>query len=161
MQRKLTIAALSALAVYLLWPKKAKAEARPTAPLPQPTVEVPELPPVTVRETAGPSEPIASGLAYSVKPGESWSNIAERTYGNYRWWPFLWDTNRSKFPNPDKLAPGSSISIPPKSTLPLALQSAYFDRAEQHKKVWAAHRRSSNWGKSLPKLPASVTTPTR
>lgn len=172
------------VATYVLWPKKAKAaEPQPavapidTTPKVEPAPPLPPAapspgnpstaafwaqPPPPGRETVGPTEPIASGTSYTLKAGESWSNVAERTYGNFRWWPFLWDANRDKYPNPDRLSAGpNTITIPAKSTLPFTKQSAYFARADEHKRIWAAHKRSPNWGKTLPKMPASVLDATK
>ena len=94
----------------------------------------------------GPSTPLVAPAAsaadtlHTVQNGESWSNIAARAYGDYRWWPFLWDYNRSsstQLENPDKLLRGTSIKIP---ALPVmadsSFQSAIFDRALKHLAYW-------------------------
>lgn len=176
------LAALGAVGVMFFWPKKARAqEAAVIPPQPPPTPEpeaAPALPPAPPstgnpakveywaqkpppgRETVGPTEPINSGTAYIIKAGESWSNIAERTYGDYRWWPYLWDMNRAQYPDYTKVKGGNSITIPSKSGLPVEKRAAYFARAEAERKAWIDHKKAGKFGKSWPKIPASVTTPT-
>jgi hypothetical protein len=94
----------------------------------------------------GPSTPIttpAAGAADTLKTidrDESWSNLAARAYGDYRWWPFLWDYNRSgstQFENPDKLLRGVTVKIPSLPKLSdSGFQSAIFRRAQLHLDYW-------------------------
>lgn len=179
----LALAALGITGVVLFWPKKSKAAevVAPTPkpvdlpPQPEPPVALPPAPPSTGnpakveywaqkpppgRETVGPTETIPSGTMYTIKAGESWSNLAERTYGDYRWWPFLWDKNREQYPDYTKVRAGNTVTIPAKSSLPLEKRAAYFARAEAEKQAWIAHKKAGKFGKSYPKMPASVLTPT-
>lgn len=99
----------------------------------------------------GPSTPLVAPAAsaadtlHTVQNGESWSNIAARAYGDYRWWPFLWDYNRTastQLANPDKLLRGTSIKIPSlPSMADSAFQSAIFDRALKHLAYWKCRAR--------------------
>ncbi len=132
---------------YLLWPKKAKAEKKaPPAATPTPAPAAGGTEPVgSFRDPAtgvvieGPKGEIGVGIAYTVQRGESWSNIASRVFGDYRWWPFLWDYNRgngTQFPNPDMLKVGDSISIPAATPADAAYREAIFERALAHRQYW-------------------------
>jgi len=130
MDRKMTaLLALAAAAVgaYYLWPKKAAAEEQ----LPK----LPEGGAPDVAATPPPAGGTASGTftdpgsgatlvgpgtaipptttVYMVKRGDTWSGIASRLLGDYRWWPALWIANRpnAKFANPDTLNPGDQIQL--------------------------------------------------
>ena len=99
----------------------------------------------------GPSTPLvapaesAADTLHTVQNGESWSNIAARAYGDYRWWPFLWDYNRTastQFDSPDKLLRGASIKIPSlPSMADSSFQSAIFARALKHLDYWKCRGR--------------------
>lgn len=139
---------------FLLWPKKAKAQTpagadtKKDTPTPAPaagsttTLPSPGTPkfqdPATGTTIDGPSGKIGAGTAYAIQKGESWSNIASRVFGDYRWWPFLWDYNRTAqtFQNPDKLNVGDSISIPASTPKDAAYQRRIFERAAAHRKYW-------------------------
>lgn len=132
---------------YLLWPKKAKAEKKaPPAATPTPAPAAGGTEPVgSFRDPAtgvvieGPKGEIGVGIAYTVQRGESWSNIASRVFGDYRWWPFLWDYNRgngTQFPNPDMLKVGDSISIPAATPADADYREAIFERALAHRQYW-------------------------
>lgn len=138
--------ALGVLAYLIFKPKDVKAENATSNLLPAPE-------PDTKKETVGPSAPIAPTPTYTVKAGESWSNIAERVYGNYRWWPYLWDINvrtQPRFMNPDLLRTGDILEIP--TGVPLKKQAAVFLRAKTHADWWRGGRVGA--------MPASVLVPT-
>jgi hypothetical protein len=82
---------------------------------------------------AGPAGPIVlSNDRHIVKAGESWSNLASRAYGDYRWWPALWDANRSlgRFGNPSTLAVGDVVVIPKLPLESTRFKKLVFARAE-------------------------------
>ena len=112
--------------------------------------------PATGVTLVGPSEPIQTGVSYTVRRGESWSNIAARTYGDYRWWPFLWDANRTanRFTSPDSLAVGDVISIPSAPPASAEYRTAIFRRTTDHANYW---KRTAPRGQ----MPASVLTTTQ
>ena len=81
----------------------------------------------------------AQDTIHNVQRGESWSNIASRTYGDFRWWPYLWDYNRAistQFTDPDKLNRGDSIRIPPPPPMDPVFRDAIFLRAQTHRDYW-------------------------
>ena len=87
---------------------------------------------------AGPSTAIAGGAQHTIASGESWSNIASRAYGNFQWWPFLWDSNRSgsQFTDPNVLNVGDTITIPATVPADPAYQAAIFARAQADRAWW-------------------------
>ena len=138
------------LLYIILKPKTAAAAPTQVAPTPVVPPEAPAKPNAPTTETfkdpgtgatlVGPSEPIKSGQSYTVKSGESWSNIASRVYSDFRWWPFLWDHNRRTFANrfkaPDVLAVGDVIEIPAAPPVDAAYKSAIALRAKAHLDYW-------------------------
>ena len=145
--------------VYLLWPKKAKAEAPVKAAvpgqeatpapivgggMPAPSVET-FTDPSTGVVIAGPSTDIApppvgaADLIKTLERNESWSNLASRAYNDYRWWPYLWDYNRTgstQFPNPDDRKRGATVKIPAAPPEDPAFKNAIFARAAAHRRYW-------------------------
>jgi nucleoid-associated protein YgaU len=51
--------------------------------------------------------------AYTVKPGDTLSEIAEReeVYGNSLLWPLIWQANRKAIPDPNRLRAGQKLRI--------------------------------------------------
>ena len=149
-------AAAVAFGAYYLFGRKAKAEEAKKAVLSEglPAAKGGMPVPGFVKSGTQVKAPDA-GAADKVKTvstGESWSKIAKDSYGDYRWWPFLWDYNRSsstQLENPDNLLRGTTIKIP---ALPMdvdgSFKKAIFARAENHLKAYRLGRRGS--------LPASV-----
>jgi len=149
------VAGLGVLA-YLFWPKTAKAEKRVVPPppgkkeepTPAPTAgstsTVPGLLPTFKDEATGvtidgPSMPITpQAQTYTIKKGESWSNLASRSYGDFRWWPYLWDRNRGagKFGEPDRLNVGDVIVLAPPPPNDPAFKALIFARANAHRQYW-------------------------
>lgn len=157
---------LLAVAAYLiLRPKTAKAQTRPAVPAAPPAPPpAPALPqsvpspaggpvapastfndPATGVKIEGPSTKLAApapGTPDAIKTldrGESWSNIASRAYGDFRWWPYLWDHNRSgsnQFNNPDVLRRGDTIKIPQAPPADEGFKAAIFARAAAHRRYW-------------------------
>jgi hypothetical protein len=153
--RNAVIGVAALAGIYFLFLRKdakaAEQAAPPAVPPPPPDVgPAPNVP--LAKETAGASTPIPAGSTYTIKAGDSLSNLAERAYGNYRWWLFIWDRNRLFFTSPDAIPVGSSIAIPSKAELPTSEQTAYFARAKLHAQAWAGWKGK----KGTPPLPDAV-----
>ena len=56
------------------------------------------------------AEPVAR--TYTVRSGDSLSQISERYYGNPAHWQWIYDANRSKISNPNDIYVGESLTIP-------------------------------------------------
>jgi len=78
----------------------------------------PPAPPAAAEPSATPSPP-ATGGVYIAQPGDSWWSLAERHYGDGRFYRALFAWNRSIDPR-ISLAPGSRLEIPPVTHLRLA-----------------------------------------
>ena len=52
--------------------------------------------------------------AYSVRPGDTLSNIASHEYGKASDWPALWWANRHQVPNPSLITAGQRLRLPAK-----------------------------------------------
>lgn len=94
--------------------------------------------PATGVAIAGPSTSIQPTPSYTVQPNESWSNIASRVYGDYQWWPFLWDRNRTptRYLTPDNFQVNDTISLPTAPPMDPGYQAAIFARALAHRAWW-------------------------
>jgi hypothetical protein len=52
------------------------------------------------------------GHGYTVRPGDSLSQIAAREYGSAADWPALWWANRHRVPNPGMISAGQRLRLP-------------------------------------------------
>ncbi|HUW84697.1 MAG TPA: LysM peptidoglycan-binding domain-containing protein [Phycisphaerae bacterium] len=68
-----------------------------------------------------PSKPAGNGLAnrsesayrsYQVRQKDTWSSIARHELGDRARWRELYELNRGKFPNPNRIRPGVRIKLP-------------------------------------------------
>jgi nucleoid-associated protein YgaU len=73
------------------------------------------------RARPAPSKPASSDLAnhsesayrwYQVKQKDTWSSIARSQLGDRTRWRELYELNRSKFPNPNRIRPGVRVKLP-------------------------------------------------
>lgn len=68
------------------------------------------------------------------------SSMARRHYGSQVFWVYIYEANADKLHNPDKIAPGTRLLIPPKSSLPYGCEGqAAHDQAQQ--KAYEIQRR--------------------
>lgn len=90
------------------------------APLPpapaQPVVETPPTPPVAppvIIETPAPKpEPPPKPKTYTVRKGDCLWRIAGKIYGNPFKWPRIYEANKDKIKNPNRIYPGQVLKIP-------------------------------------------------
>src|SRR5215510_12998221 len=64
---------------------------------------------------------------YTVKPGDTLSEIARHVYGSRADWPALWWTNRHKVANPDAIVAGQRLRLStwhPRKRLPRSSRPA-------------------------------------
>lgn len=54
----------------------------------------------------------SSGKTYVVKSGDTLSSIAKQVYGDASKWRKIWDANKARVPNKDKLKVGTKLIIP-------------------------------------------------
>jgi nucleoid-associated protein YgaU len=116
-------------------PQPEPGELATTAPTPAvvekpAVVETPPMPPpVTPRiERPGTTKPIiekpvierpfvekpAASSTYTVKKGDSLSTISKHFYGDQKFWKRIYDANKDKIKDANKLKVGTVLTIPPK-----------------------------------------------
>jgi LysM repeat protein len=64
---------------------------------------------VTVSLHAAPAHQVPGH--YTVRAGDTLSNIARQAYGSRADWPALWWTNRHQIPNPDAIVAGQKLRL--------------------------------------------------
>jgi nucleoid-associated protein YgaU len=63
--------------------------------------------------TAPPARPLEQARSYTVAAGDSLSKIAKREYGDANKWPAIFEANRDKIKDPDRIHPGQVLTLPP------------------------------------------------
>jgi nucleoid-associated protein YgaU len=67
------------------------------------------------RSTTGEAdEPLApiGGQVYTVQKGDTLYKLARRFYNDQSRWRDIWEANRNRIPDPDKIAVGMKLIIP-------------------------------------------------
>jgi len=86
---------------------------------------------VTISLHAAPAHHVPG--QYTVKPGDTLSDIAKQVYGSRADWPALWWTNRHKVANPDAIVVGQRLRLstwhPRKAWIERAAMAASTPRA--------------------------------
>lgn len=59
-----------------------------------------------------PARPAANFVEYTVEKDDTLQKISKKFYDSYSKWPRIYEANRDKIPNPDKIKPGITINIP-------------------------------------------------
>lgn len=131
--KKIAVILIGAAALaWMLWPSKAKA-----TPVKQPPADNAQ------REIPAAVAPAVTYDTYTVKTGDSLSQIASNFYGdgskpstrgnqNWKWWPIIYDLNADVVKHPSKIKAGMVLKIPKKADLPLDKQADYFARAMRY-----------------------------
>jgi LysM repeat protein len=60
----------------------------------------------------GPAGPAAAPRTYTVKKGDTLSKIAKELYGNANDYKKIFEANKDKLKDPDKIQPGQVLTIP-------------------------------------------------
>jgi nucleoid-associated protein YgaU len=63
--------------------------------------------------TAPASRPLEQARSYTVVAGDSLSKIANREYGDANKWRAIFEANRDKINDPDRIFPGQVLNLPP------------------------------------------------
>jgi len=91
----------------------------PVTPSPRPTAAVskPPTPPAqptpSLKTADEPLEPVsAAGRTYTVQKGDTLYKIAKKFYGDGSKWKKIWEANRNRVPNPNRLKEGTRLTIP-------------------------------------------------
>lgn len=62
--------------------------------------------------TAASPAPVAAPRTYTVEKGDSLSKIAQRVYGRADRWTLIFEANRDKISDPDRIYPGQVLVVP-------------------------------------------------
>jgi len=100
-------------------PAASEAVAAPAAALAQPSLHAEAAPRTSAGGLSPASAPLAEPAVYVARPGDSWWQVAERAYGDGRWYRALFAWNRVLDPRVS-LAPGTRLEVPPRSRLEAA-----------------------------------------
>ena len=73
---------------------------------------------ISVTITLNPAAAHHGPDSYTVRPGETLSQIAARTYGSAADWPALWWANRRHIPHPDLITAGQRLALPSSHQVP-------------------------------------------
>lgn len=88
------------------------AQQEPAAPPPVGRQAAP-ADPAPAAEVTEPAQPEPVERTYTVRSGDSLSVISQRVYGSARHWRFLYEANRDRIPDPDRLRVGTELRVPP------------------------------------------------
>ena len=80
----------------------------------QPDERLPDFSDVQSGSSSGAAAPGAQSAprTYEVKKGDSLSKIAKHVYGDANKWKQIFEANRDKLKDPDKIFPGQVLTIP-------------------------------------------------
>jgi len=100
----------------------------------------------------------SSHEAYSVRPGDTLSNIASHEYGKASDWPALWWANRHQVPNPSLITAGQRLRLPAKHQVKpwLAKAAAYATPASAPAQAAPAQATASSTSTSTAVSPSSL-----
>jgi len=90
--------------------------------------------------------------SYTVRPGDTLSAIADRTYGSAADWPAIWWANRRQAPDPDMISTGQRLALPGLHQMPPWLARAALAAA-------AAPRPAPPGATAAPAAPAQASSP--
>ena len=65
-----------------------------------------------LQEQAPVAEPVATAQTYTVQHGDTLSKISERYFGNSHSYMKIFEANRDKLSDPDKIQVGQELTIP-------------------------------------------------
>lgn len=84
----------------------------PTPGIPKPPGGTPPPKPKPPAPKPKPPAPKPRVRTYTVRKGDNLWNIAKHYYGNGMYWARIWNANRSKISNPNRIYPGEVLIIP-------------------------------------------------
>ena len=71
-----------------------------------------EAPAAAAAAAAAAGAPSSAGRTYTVQPGDTLSKISKEFYGNANQYMKIFDANKDKLSNPDKIVAGMELVIP-------------------------------------------------
>jgi hypothetical protein len=93
--------------------------------------------------------------SYTIRPGDTLSQIAARAYGSGADWPAIWRANRRRVPNPDLITAGQRLALPSSPQVPPWLARAAVAAAAAARPAQAAPVGAA----AAPAAPAQASSP--
>ncbi len=97
---------------------------------------------VTPRDTAATHDTVAAAPAPAaivvtdtIQANRFLTTMARRHYGNYEFWVYIYEENADKLGHPDKLTPGTVVTIPPKEKYGIDADNPQSVKLARHKSV--------------------------
>ena len=110
---------------------------------------------ISVTITLNPAAAHHSPGSYTIRPGDTLSQVAARAYGSAADWPALWWANRRQVPNPDLITAGQRLALPSSHQVPAWLARAALAAASAARPASAA----SAGATAAPAAPAHASSP--
>ena len=73
---------------------------------------------IAVTITLNPAAAHHGPGSYTIRPGDTLSQIAARAYGSAADWPAIWWANRRQVPDPDLITAGQRLALPSSHQVP-------------------------------------------
>ena len=73
---------------------------------------------IAVTITLNPAAAHHGPGSYTIRPGDTLSQIAARAYGSAADWPAIWRANRRQVPDPDLIPAGQRLALPSSPQVP-------------------------------------------
>ena len=103
---------------------------------------------IAVTITLNPAAAHHGPGSYTIRPGDTLSAIAARTYGSAADWPAIWWANRRQVPEPDVITTGQRLTLPSSHQVPPWLARAALAATAAARPAPAAPARNGGSGRA-------------
>jgi LysM repeat protein len=111
---------------------------------------------IAVTITLNPSAAHHGGPgSYTIRPGDTLSQVAARAYGSAADWPAIWWANRRQVPDPDLITAGQRLALPSSHQVPPWLARAALSATAAARPAPAARAGAT----AAPAAPARASSP--
>jgi len=110
---------------------------------------------ISVTVTLNPAAAHHGPGGYTIRPGDTLSQIAARAYGNAAGWPALWWASRRQVPDPGMITAGQRLALPGSHRVPPWLARAALAAAAAARPAAAAPAGAT----AAPAAPAQASSP--
>ena len=116
---------------------------------------------IAVTMTLNPAAAHHGPGSYTIRPGDTLSQIAARAYGSGPDWPAIWWANRRQVPDPDLITAGQRLALPSSHQVPPWLARAALAATAAARPAPAAARRDGGSGRACAGLQPGAGVPGR
>jgi len=110
---------------------------------------------IAVTITLNPAAAHHDPASYTIRPGDTLSQLAARAYGSGADWPAIWWANRRQVPDPDLITAGQRLALPTSHQVPPWLARAALAAAASARPAPAAPA----GGAAAPAAPGQASSP--